>query len=201
VEALRDANGLRRKSTLQIGQMLMIPVAGGASPEAAHSKPSYMNSTSAIDRAALERYAARASASAAVPAGKKKLVYVVKPNDTLSEIADRYGTSASRIRSWNDLSRRRHIYPGQKLAIYVAASYDEPESRETVSVTTADESRFEKTKHVVERGQTFYSIARIYNVSMHDLMSWNGRTRSTLRPGDVLVVYTPRGASIDDRAR
>jgi len=27
---------------------------------------------------------------------------------------------------------------------------------------------------------------------VQELMSWNGRTRSNIRPGDVLVIWTPR---------
>ena len=198
VEEVRDANNLKRKSMLQIGQVLTIPVAGGtagvASSNAETSKPAYMNPTSGINRAAMQRYADRVSASSTIPSDRKKLVYVVKPNDTLSEIAGRYRTSVTRIRGWNDLSRRRHIYPGQKLAIYVPQSYAEPDARDTTEVTVADDARFEKTKHVVERGESLYSISRQYNVSVQDLMTWNGRTRSYIRAGDVLVIWTPRPA-------
>jgi membrane-bound lytic murein transglycosylase D len=198
VEALRDTNGMKRRSLLQVGQVVMIPVAGGHIPPAsgANSKPSYMNPRPSIDRDALERYAQRASSP---PAGKKRIVYTVRPNDTLSEIAARHGTSASRIRSWNDLSRR-HIYPGQKLAIYVpqsrAVEHDAPETTQAAAV---DESRFEKQRHVVQRGETFYSISKSYGVGMHDLMAWNGRGRnSTIRPGDVLVVWRPRSVGSVD---
>lgn len=195
VEALRDTNGMKRKSTLQVGQVVMIPVAGGHMPSAdgENSKPSYMNPKSAINRDALVRYAERASTP---PAGKKRIVYTVRANDTLSEIAQRYGTSASRIRSWNDLSRR-HIYPGQKLALYVAEGRAEPaveaETTTSVATTLVDETRYEKQKHVVERGETFYSISKSSGVSLQDLMAWNGRSRnSTIRPGDVLVIWRPR---------
>jgi peptidoglycan lytic transglycosylase D len=200
VEALRDTNGMKRRSMLQVGQVVMIPVAGGRMPSPAgeNSKPSYMNPTSSIDRGALERYAQRASAASIAPAGKSRVVYTVRPNDTLSEIAQRHGTSASRIRSWNNLSRR-HIYPGQKLAIYVASSRVEQEAPESTKTASVDESRFEKQRHVVERGETFFSISKTYGVSVQDLMGWNGRARnSTIRPGDVLVVWKPRSVgSID----
>jgi LysM repeat protein len=182
---------------LQVGQTLMIPVSGvTANPELANSKPEYMNPSGGLDRDALQRYAERASASASIPSGKKKITHVVKNGDTLSDIATLYHTSVDRLRGWNNLSRRRHIYPGQKLAVYVADSYQEAEARDTASttVTMADESRFEKTRHVVERGQTLYSIGRQYNVPISDLMSWNGLSRSNIRPGDVLVVWTPRAA-------
>jgi LysM repeat protein len=121
-------------------------------------------------------------------------VYTVRPNDTLSEIAAAHGVGVSQIRSWNNLSRRRHIYPGQKLAIYVRQSGLASVAETPSGAAGMDESRFERQQHVVASGETFYSISRRYNVGMNDLMAWNGRTRSTIRPGDVLVVWTPRPA-------
>jgi LysM repeat protein len=72
---------------------------------------------------------------------------------------------------------------------------------QTGSVVVADESRFEKTRHVVTRGESLYSIGRQYNVTTQDLMSWNGLTRSNIRPGDVLVIWTPRGAGVESQSR
>lgn len=206
VEAVRDANGLKRKSMLQVGQTLMIPVSGGvpSNPDLANSKPAYMIPTNGVDKDALNRYAQRAAANYVAPAntaGKKKVTYRVKKGDTLGEIAEQYHTSADRIRGWNNLSRRRHIYAGQRLAIYVNESYQQAEMRDTSSSTNivvADESRFEKTKHVVERGESLYSISKQFNVSVSDLMSWNGLSRSSIRSGDVIVVWTPRASINSD---
>jgi membrane-bound lytic murein transglycosylase D len=200
VEAVRDANGLKRKSMLQVGQNLMIPVSGGvpSNPDLANSKPTYMIPTNGVDKAALTRYAERHAAGyayAAVPADKTKITHVVRKGDTLGQIAEKYHTSTHRIRSWNNLSRRRHIYPGQKLRIYVSESYQQAEARDTSSstnVVVADDSRFDKTKHVVERGESLYSISRQFNVSVQDLMSWNGLSRTSIKSGDVLVVWKPR---------
>jgi membrane-bound lytic murein transglycosylase D len=195
VEALRDANNLRRNSLLQIGQRLVIPVPGGSYAEAASSQPAYRTHTSTIDRDALERYAQRAATGAPI-AGRTRVVYTVRRNDTLSEIAQAHHVGVSQIRSWNNLSRRRHIYPGQKLAIYVRPGA-EPADVKVASAEPApvDESRFERRQHVVASGETFYSISRRYNVSMTELMAWNGKTRSIIRPGDVLVVWQPRAVT------
>jgi membrane-bound lytic murein transglycosylase D len=195
IEALRDSNNIRRSNLLQIGQRLVIPVPGGSASlaQTASSRPQYRERTSTINRAALERYAERATSGAPI-AGRTRMVYTVKRNDTLSEIAERNHVGVSQIRSWNNLSRRRHIYPGQKLAIYVRGTAPAAERAEVASAgpVTVDETRFEQLRHVVSSGETFYSISKRYNVSMNELMSWNGRTRSIIRPGDVLVVWTPR---------
>ena len=201
VEAIRDTNGLKRKSMLQVGQTLVIPKAGGSAsnPNLANSKPAYMIPSGGVDRAAIERYSARyvarEGAAATRPDGTSKVVHTVRRGDTLGQIAERYHTSPDRLRAWNNLSRRRHIYPGQKLKVYVPEAVQTAEVKESTAPATivaADESRFEKTKHVVERGENLYSIGKQFNVSTHDLMSWNGLTRSTIRTGDVLVIWTPR---------
>ena len=201
VEALRDTNGLKKSSMLKVGQIVVVPVPGGAYAEAASSKPTYMNPReSGVDRAALERYAQRASA---LPSGEKT-VYRVRKGDTLSGIAARYGTSVARIRSWNDLGRRRHIYPGQKLAIYSnrPAAPEEVASVSSPSTAAATpDSDFTKVTHVVARGESFFSISKQYNVGVQDLMAWNNRSRSIIKAGETLVIYQPRPAPIEDGAR
>ncbi|MEW6087781.1 MAG: LysM peptidoglycan-binding domain-containing protein [bacterium] len=52
--------------------------------------------------------------------GYKKIVYVVRTGDTLWEIGKRYNITLDKIREWNiDFSGRKHIYPGEKLAIWI----------------------------------------------------------------------------------
>lgn len=199
VDALRDTNNLKRSSLLRVGQIVVVPVPGGSYAEAASSKPTYMNPRqSSVDRAALERYAQR---TAALPTGEKT-IYRVRSGDTLSEIADRFGTSVSRIRSWNNLSRRRHIYPGQKLAIY-GKSGSAPQPAESVTPTPAAVPGDDMTKltHVVTRGESLFSISRQYNVGVQELMAWNNRNRSMIKAGETLVIYQPRTPAVENGAR
>ena len=198
VDALRDTNNLKRNSMLKVGQVVIVPVPGGSYAETASSKPAYMNAReNAVDRAALERYAQRA---AALPSGNK-VTYKVKRGDTLSEIADRFGTSVSKIRSWNNLSRKRHIYAGQRLAIYTRASAPtDSEATPSVAVTTPGDD-FTKVTHVVARGESLFSISQQYKVELKDLMAWNNRgSRSMIKAGETLVIYQPR-TSVDSDAR
>jgi len=53
------------------------------------------------------------------PPGHIKVVYTVRKGDTLGHIAVDYGTRASKIRRWNNLSYGEYIYPGQKLVLWV----------------------------------------------------------------------------------
>jgi membrane-bound lytic murein transglycosylase D len=198
VDALRDTNGLKRSSMLRVGQIVVVPVPGGNYAEAASSKPSYMNPReSGVDREALERYAQRA---AALPSGEK-VVYRVKSGDTLSEIAARYGTSVTNIRSWNDLNRRRHIYPGQKLAIYTRGSHPPQVASAAAPTVSTPGDDYTKLTHVVARGESFFSISRQYSVGVQELMAWNNRGSSMIKAGETLVIYKPRGSVTETGAR
>lgn len=188
VSTLKRLNGVRDSRRVRIGQNLLVPLQGGDFAQVASSKPQYMNPGRSIDKDALERYAKRN----APPAGYKKYVYRVRPHDTLGEIAERYHTSAHKLRAWNHLRYRRFIYPGQRLSIYVPESFDPPE-RPVRRVSRPDASSFVKRTHVVRRGDTFYSISRHYGVPLNDLLSWNRKTsRSVIHPGDVLEIWTKK---------
>ncbi|MBU1706433.1 LysM peptidoglycan-binding domain-containing protein [bacterium] len=48
---------------------------------------------------------------------KTPLYHTVRRGDTVWDIANRYGRQTSDILRWNNLSKRSHIYPGQKLRV------------------------------------------------------------------------------------
>ncbi len=48
----------------------------------------------------------------------KKVFHIVKKGESLSEIADQYKVSLSKVRYWNNIYGRKFIYPGQKVTIY-----------------------------------------------------------------------------------
>jgi membrane-bound lytic murein transglycosylase D len=182
VSSLKTLNGIRNAHRIREGQMLIVPLQGHHA-QVATSKPTYKSSNRKIDKGALESYAQRS----APPKGHKKVVYTVKQNDTLGQIAEDYKTSARRIRAWNDLSYRRYIYPGQKLAIYVPESFSAPAQ---AGVHPPNETDYKKLKHVVKRGESFYSISRSYNIRLDELLAWNKKSaRSIIHPGDVLEIW------------
>lgn len=50
--------------------------------------------------------------------------------------------------------------------------------------------------HVVEQGQTLYSVARLYNVSVRDLATWNGfATDEKVKIGQEIIVKNPNVAT------
>jgi membrane-bound lytic murein transglycosylase D len=52
----------------------------------------------------------------------KKMVYQVRPGDTLWGIGRQFDVATNQIRLWNDLSQNHVLHPGQKLTLHVPTS-------------------------------------------------------------------------------
>ena len=191
VAAIRRLNRLRSAHVIRAGQWLQVPARRrGRTRARVASAPRYHDPGRRIDRAALERHARRT----APPPGMRRLVYRVRPGDTVGEIAERYRTRASRIRRWNHLGRRQRIDVGQRLVLYVPASFDLPPPPDPVVLADPDTTCCELHRHRVRRGESLYAISRRYGVPLADLAAWNGKDviRPLIRPGEILDVWLPR---------
>jgi hypothetical protein len=51
-------------------------------------------------------------------ATRQERVYIVKPGDNLSKIADRFDVPLQALIIWNRLGKKKHIHPGDRLVIY-----------------------------------------------------------------------------------
>jgi len=145
-------------------------------------------------------HAARfAEAVAALPPEERvRVVYHrVRPGDTLSAIASKYGVSVDALRATNKL-RGSLIYPGQDLLIAAAprsgssgASPARAIRVASVEETTAPkaEPRVPASRHAVRRGDTLWSIARAHGTTTERLAAANGLSpNGTLAVGQVLSI-------------
>jgi membrane-bound lytic murein transglycosylase D len=109
--------------------------------------------------------------------------YVVKSGDTLGDIAEDYNTDSRKIRKWNDISGST-IKPGQKLTIYPGpARKKQPDRR----IVKTDDS-FAGKVHRVKEGESIWTIAKKYNVTVSDVISWNELEDDRIRIGWVLKI-------------
>lgn len=96
--------------------------------------------------------------------------YTVQSGDTLRKIATRFNTTWEEIARLNNITNPNLIYVGQVL---------------TVQQTTTQPTE----NYVVKRGDTMYSIARRYNMTITELATLNKITDvNKLEVGQVLVV-------------
>lgn len=102
--------------------------------------------------------------------------YVVQKGDTLYSIALKYGTTPNVIIRKNNL-KNNTLTVGQTLTI--------PSDVESTG-DYSDMSNF--NTYVVQRGDSLYSIANAYNVSVNDLRNINNLTSDILSLGQVLII-------------
>jgi membrane-bound lytic murein transglycosylase D len=101
----------------------------------------------------------------------EKLVYSVKRGDSLYLIASAFNTTVRNIKELNNL-RSNIIHVGQKLIIQSGS----PEGT---------------SLYMVRRGDTPYSIARKYGMSLNELLNLNGlSSRSKIYPGQKLWIIS-----------
>jgi LysM repeat protein len=107
--------------------------------------------------------------------------HTVKKGETISVIALRYQISNYDIKLWNNLKTNR-LFAGQKLRVA-------PPMAVSKSIKTADKNTTSKKKtnppvfHLVKKGETLFSIAKKYKVSIQQLKQLNNLKKETIQPG------------------
>ena len=107
-------------------------------------------------------------------------VHVVKKDETLYSISRLYGTTVEQIKKENGLSGN-NVKVGQQIQI--------PDSPAESPSADADGT------YIVQKGDTWYGIARSNALSVSELLSLNGASESTaLRIGQTVMVRKPAAA-------
>ncbi|QSE97636.1 LysM peptidoglycan-binding domain-containing protein [Fulvivirga lutea] len=114
-------------------------------------------------------------------------IHEVQLGQTYYAISKIYDVSVFEILDWNNLTISDKLSVGQKVIVYVR---DEPVEKNE-SATPANESSDSTTKfieHEVKEGDTLYKIARMYNVSVQDIMRWNSKEDFNIGYGEKLKI-------------
>lgn len=120
--------------------------------------------------------------------------YSIRSGDTLSTIARKFNTSVSVIKSANKL-RSNRIRVNRSLLIPAAMKKDSQyalsdSQRRARKVARASGSG-RKIQYTVRSGDSLWSIAKRYKVSVKQLASWNSMVpRDPLRKGQTLQIWT-----------
>lgn len=164
VAALRGMNKLRG-SLIRPGYPLLIPVS---------AKPlqHYTMSEDNRQRRRLES------------AGDgKRFTYTVRRGDTLWDIGRQYGVSVAQLTRWNGISSKQALKPGQRLKLALGKS-DRETSADAKTKDLADPFHY-----TVQRGDSLWKIARKFNVTVRQLLTWNNLRKSSIYPNQRLTVY------------
>ena len=115
------------------------------------------------------------------PAGMEGNYYTVKAGDTLYGIANKYGVSVDELKVANNLNSN-NLSIGEVLVI---PTIEESE--------TSDENIY-----IVKSGDTLYSIAIRYGMTVDELKNLNNLTSNTLSIGQKLVISEGNAATLDN---
>ena len=117
----------------------------------------------------------------------------IESGESLRSIARNYGTTVDRLKAVNDVHGST-IRAGDHLMIPVAIHDDETYSLTEEARKRAIQNRQREGHKVtvrVQRGDSFWSIARRHNVGVRELASWNAKAPGDpLRAGERLVVWS-----------
>ena len=117
-----------------------------------------------------------------VSGGDGSIQHTVQPGETLSSIAQRYGTTVQALSQANGLTSTSQIYVGQVLIVPASSGSSGGSTGGTLGC---------RIRHTVQNGEWVWQIARNYGVSPYDILAVNGLTiqsAQTIYPGTVLCI-------------
>ena len=145
-------------------------------------------------------------------------VVVADKGETVATIASRLGFTADELAKFNGIDPTVALREGEVIALprplpsvpdasataspgsvdieaLASAAIDASAETPRVETQTLPPAGPEPVRHKVERGETAYTIARLYNVSVQSLAEWNGLgTDFEIREGQYLLIPVARSA-------
>ncbi len=170
-ELLRQLNGLDTNDKPVVGSTLMVPSTVIDLPEKA------LRAAMLVDRP--DRMRGRRSAHHGL--------HVVHRGDTLYGLAHSLGTDVHTLARLNNMEISDPLRAGQRLVISDRAASTSHASR---SASSSAPANGRQVTYTVRAGDTLYGIARLLQVTLHDLLGWNSMSAgSAIRPGQKLVAF------------
>lgn len=133
----------------------------------------------------------------------------VKRGENLSVIAEKHGISVAELKRKNGLknsgiqiSQRLKVKDEKTITVIEDVQLAENKPLEKTSNPIAEKSTAEKiektsiTSHKVQKGETLFSISKLYNISVDDLKKMNQLSGSVIHFGDELKLQQPEKAEL-----
>lgn len=112
--------------------------------------------------------------------------HTVRPGETLTRIAARYGVKVSNVRQMNSL-RSDNIHPNQKLVVKNGQAL--PASAANVATVRPIQNSNRMIVHQIRSGDTLWKISKRYGVKITDIKKWNSLRGDTLKPNQKIRIY------------
>jgi LysM repeat protein len=125
----------------------------------------------------------------ATPDAEGKIVHEVQPYQALITIADAYIVTLDRLLSLNGWQADWALQIGQKLLIDPGKVTPSPTPRPLSPIEQLTPASDGNYYHIVKNGEFLAWIADLYEISLAELMAWNGLTSdSVIQPGQELLL-------------
>ncbi len=114
--------------------------------------------------------------------------YRIRCGETLSTIAERYGTTVTMLKLINNIRNPKKIYAGRMILVPLHG-----EKQDTVDIKPfipIKDTDTQEIRYTVRRGDTLWEIARRYGSDIETLIAINGMGfNSILMPGEEIVLW------------
>ena len=111
------------------------------------------------------------------PKAGKERIYSVEAGDTMFSLSQKFDVSVSELMKWNGLDSYQ-LAVGQEISVYLPPGEDSP--------PVAASSR--EGYHIVQQGETLYSISQQHNINVDELKRWNDLDNNALSEGQELII-------------
>ena len=162
LDPLLEINRLNKGSRMSPGMNLLIPIS--------KSQPDPKPLLAAKKRPEVENRSPK----------PQETIYTIKKGDTLWSISSELGINIGALSRWNNLHPEKKLMPGDKLKIRLDGSTDTPDE-------TPGGKSGKEIIYVVKQGDTLWSIAKKYHLTVSDIRGWNHLNgKDQIRPADRL---------------
>jgi len=111
--------------------------------------------------------------------GKLRHTYTVKPGDNLWLIAKLHNMTLQQLLTWNHLTNKSQVKPGQKLLLWIG------------------HNNLIKHTYTVKQGDNFWTIAQHMHTSVDQLLAWNNLdSNAIIRPEQQLIIWKKPSLSV-----
>jgi len=169
-------NNISRDSKLQIGQRLFIP----SSNTEGYATPTPVGMV-----------------QVSTPDLDGKVIHAVEAYQTLITIAQAYEIQVETILVLNGIQADWPLQIGQKLVINPGSVTPSPTPRPLTPIEKLTPESDGKYYHIIKSGETLLWIAELYEVTLGDLIAWNGLSASSvIRPDQKLLLQVTPPATV-----
>lgn len=123
--------------------------------------------------------------------------YKVRPNETLFSIASKFETDIKTLKELNELYSVQ-IQTGQELLIPYPDNHQDlyviPANAYSKAQDPSKKNEPTQKYHTIVNGETLYSIAQKYKVSVENLKKWNDNPTGQIKTGQKIIVGKTQAA-------